>query len=354
MSATLDINVVVNLLSGAVQIDSAVFNEIALLSDDVTFGASPGDYKIIESAAAAATDAELGAGPKAKAATFFSQPLHPPTLTVVRATALYADVAGDLVAMLANRDSIYCVTLDDRTKANNLDVGAFALANERLAVLQSSDADLLAGTAGNVAETLQGLTNNRAAVLYHDVDAEGGDIAWAAQALAVDPDLASTTWAYKQLAGVSPTQGVDDTAKTAILDDGGNVYLPFKGVSAVFPGVAAAGAYLDTVVSKDWLKNRVAERIAQGLLDASARGKKIPYDDEGIGQIASFVQEVLDIGVAADPPHFLAGSTQVIIPKRSSIPDADVTARELKQLRAQATLAGSIETVTLNIAVLAA
>src|SRR5690606_22892175 len=144
--------------------------------------------------------------------------------------------------------------------------------------------------------------------------------AWAAQRLAVNPDVQTTTWKFAQLVGITASS-ITSTQKAAVLARNANIYLPFFSTSATGDGTAADGTHLDLVLSADWVKARVEEALAQLFINASARGSKIPYPNAGLNTLSAETLKVLDLGVRAG--HFVSRTPFVLMPTLASTSGAD-------------------------------
>lgn len=351
---TWDGNIVVNALSGAPQVDRAVFNVANKLFEGAEFAVGS-RIRYYDDVNDSAGDADLSATEKAAAASAFSQDPAPPRVAISRTTQTAADfdnATADLALIRAEvgGDAWYGLNSDSRDEAVILSLGVWAEANGKAHVPQSSDAAILLGTAGNVAEDLQGFSYARTGLLYHAVDAEHGAFAWAAKTLSADPDIIATIWAYKLLAGIT-VGALTPTELGFIESQDCNAYLTLGGVGSTGMGVMADGTKMDELITKDWFKARAEERTAQVLLDASNRNSKVPFTDKGLEQLMSPVRSLLLKGEGIG--HFEPDSTSVGDAKVEDFSVADKAARQAT-FAATAVLAGAIEKVTWNVAVLQA
>lgn len=352
MAASYDINVNVNVLSDAQAVRRQGFGDVLYLDKATTFAV--GMAKLFTSNSDAQADGELSANAKAAAAAFFSQTPNTGRFIVGEyAFALAGDLSDALDALRADATAggFYGLAADTRTAAEVEEIAAWSAADGAcLYAAQTSDADVLSGTPGNVALDLEAAANGRVFVTYHSDDAEEVALAWLAMTLAADPDQVTTIWSYKTLAGITP-QDLTATEKQAVLDANANVYLTAGGVGATGPGKLSDGRFIDTLVSKDWYKARVQEAVLQLFLDMSNLNRKLPFDNTGIGAIEATLRGVQRRGELVG--HFLADTSKVTAPDASEVSDADRVSRTLR-LSSDITLSGAIETVTFNLAVLAA
>jgi len=210
-------------------------------------------------------------------------------------------VSTDLAAILAASTNWYGFSIWSRDKGDILEAALWCEANYRLFLAQSSDSAVTAYTAGNVLARLKAFSYERTALIWHALDAEYADLAWLSSKLAVDPDSDTTFWRYQTLSGIT----LDDLTATQISNirtNNGNVYEEFYGRPVTSKGRTVDGQPIDVLITVDWTRSRMEERIAQALVDASNRGSKIPYTDAGIGTITGIVLGVLEDGV--DIGHF--------------------------------------------------
>lgn len=254
-------------------------------------------------------------------------------------------VADGLDEILGAGASFYGFTLERREDHNLLSAAAWAEANSRLFLAQTSSSGVLSGAyavdATDIGSRLRAASYRHTALLYHHSDSEPAAAAWAAQRLAVNPDQQTTIWKFATLSGITPS-AITSTQKTALLSRNANVYLTFFGSGSTGNGDAADGTKLDLVLTADWLKARVEEALAQLLLNATARGSKLPYTDDGFNTFSATTLRVLDLGVRAG--HFVAGTTFVTMPELSQVSNSDRANRHLA-FTFGAAPAGAVESV---------
>lgn len=352
MSATFDINALVNILSGAPAVERAVFNVPITVHNDVTFSSSL--VRSFTSSADANADSEMSASAKAAVAVAFQQEPRIGLVKVGKATDVttpYDDLDADLDAILAEDSGWYGLNVDTRIKQSVLDAAAWTETNERLYAAQSSDADILTAAASNLFETMQGLNYDRTIPSFHSQDLEHQSMAWLAHRLVHDPDLTSTIWLYAGITGVTP-QVLTTTEAGNILTQNGNWFGTFKGLRVMGQeGLLAGGNFIDTRITKDWFKERGEERLAQALADQVARGSKHPFEDEGINALVGEIRGLAEKGERLN--HFRAGSTVIQQPLVEDIDAADIVARQLN-ISGETILAGAVQKTTFNFAILAA
>jgi hypothetical protein len=285
------------------------------------------------------------------ASKVFTQDNGVDSVTIGRIDALDADYTETLDAIelwenLNNGAPFYLLTIESRAKADILDVDAWASARAIVFIAQSSDADFLAGTPGNVGETLNLLGTVRTALAYHADDAEPLDGAWASVGGGFDLDTPDGVgiWAYSQLTGIT-FDNLTGAQANAIWDVGGNIYGRNLGLSFTSKGTMAAGAprFIDVTTTIDWVQRRSEEAVLAFFVGT----KKVPYTDSGITRAVGVLQGVMDNGVTFG--HF-SPDTPIIItaPQASTVSAADKAARKLT-LSASAQLAGAAQLIVFTI-----
>lgn len=347
MGATLDADtVVVNLSSSPGAVARKSFGTPNHATDGASFAER---LRFYETNTAAQADADLDAATKLAAAQFFAQEPRPPKLAISRVA--YASLAVDLDAVRAENDDWYGLDIASRVQADIENAASWTETNQKLFIAQSSDASYLDGTGGNVGEVLRLASYQRSAgPLYHSADLDHAALVWLTTKLWVDPDVRTTFWKAATLVSILPDD-ITDTEKANVFTENGNVFLTLGGLPATGEGTLAGGGFIDERITRDWFKARLEENTAQLIIDVSAQGRKIPYDDTGIAMIENLVRELIVIGEAAG--HFLVGSSTVTVPLRQDVSDADVLARELN-LSVEVTLAGAIQKVIYFTVVLTA
>lgn len=347
MPANFNSDITVNVYGNAQPVTRSTFGRIGLVSMDVTFSE---DYKIIESANDAATDAELGTVTKAALAIFFSQSPRPTDIMVIKVsayTAYTAELAAHLAALPTGVDYFGLCTLD-RTDVNTTDIIAFAEANEKLCLVLSEDSNIGDATTPNLFDDESTLARKWAGGIWHGA-AEYADLALLAAGLSASPDFEAAVWYDRTLSGVTPHPDITTTQKTNVEAVNGNLYLTLLDVGATGPGKTFDGNWIDERVTKAWFKARIREGIAQLKLNLANSNKKIPYTNVGLAMIAAEVRGVFQKGVAAG--HFVEGSLVLTVPDIADVDSADIIARQCT-ISATATLTGGIKDATVNVGVL--
>jgi hypothetical protein len=350
---TIDGNILINVLPSANAVRRQSFGRLVIATDAVEAGFTE-THRVYQKDSDASSDADLSAGAKAAVATFFQQGLHPTDVAVMKCATGYTSLATELAALAVVFPDFYGVTVQSRVQTDVEAAAAWVAANSpRLGYFQTSDAAVLAQTAANVAENLQGFNYDNVALAWHDNDAQNFDVAQMAYKLAADPDVTTTQWAYTPLTGVTvPGALVLDAADQVVLEGyNANYYSTLRGAPATWPGVTVNGNKIDELTSRDWFQARAEERAAQHTLTKSAQNRKVPFTDKGMREHAGLM---LALGRQGENPslgHFRPGSFSVDIPPITDVPPADIQGRIFQVGTAEAILAGSIEKVVWNVAI---
>lgn len=353
MAANFNNNIIVNILKTAGAVARAEFGLICYGSNDTAFAA--GVHKIYEQIADVRADTELSVQAKDAGEAFFGQDVHPPRFMVCEVDDETASPGGELGASLdlAFADQpFYCLCLQSRVLLQIETADEWVPSAYAVQFAQSSDAPFLAGTADvtNVGWVIDQAATQRTMVLYRATDTDELAVALAAQFFVADPDVTTTTLARQTAVGFSQDI-ISSTEKANILAVHGNCYLNELDNPIVFGGTMGGGDKCDATLSGDWFAARSRERIAQLLQDKAKQKTKVPYTQAGMEDIAGEVVAVQGKGEDESVAHFEPGSSSVTVPKLEDVDPAVRTSRAYT-FSGSSTLAGAIETVTVNITVL--
>jgi len=157
-------------------------------------------------------------------------------------------------------------------------------------------------------------------ILWRSEDSEYSTTGWATSFFSVDPDRAVTTAASKEIVGSTPDTDdavLTQTELTNVLNNGGNVYTRRRGLAETWQGRNVSGVPIDLILTAHWVTERISERVATLLHRESNKGSRVPYTDEGAGQVLGEGQVVLNDGVRIG--HFV--ETQIENPAGADLPD---------------------------------
>lgn len=318
MGTSLDNRIDVTVLRAAGPVTAREFRLGCYGSNTITF--SGGDiYRIYEDITEVNDDSDVTGQPLAAAQKFFGQDKHPPRFMIgsVALDVGGGELAASLDDILAEQD-FYHLELETKVKAQIVLAAAWVETNKGQGWFQSSDADFLAGTVGNVSETMQAAGYKRSHVTYHGDNTDEVAVGLAANFFYTDPDFGATTAADQTSVG-SDADDITSTEKGNIIADGGNVYLPFGSTPVMYPGKMADGGWIDVLLTQDWLKNRSQIELIQAIKDKVALGSKVPYTDKGTAYLEGKAGSVMQRGVAAESIE--AGTWTVTGTRVAELPD---------------------------------
>ena len=281
------------------------------------------------------------------ATALLSQAIVPDSFIIGRIDAGDANITESINAVQAANDSFYFVNIESRADADIKDVALWTEAQKKVFVAQSSDADILTATTPNIASELVALGYNRTNLWYHALDAEYMDAAITGRCGSADLDAQGgvLTWANKSLAGVT-VNSLATAALTNIRDGGANVYHVVTSANNVTtPGKMVSGRFIDVQTSLDWYYFRTQEAAFAALVAPST---KVPFTQAGIDVFEGTVRDVLERGKVNGhgSPDVDAVTTA---PKIGEISAADKTARILRTITGEDTLAGAIHQVVIRL-----
>ena len=309
------------------------------------------------------------------AAQAFSQNPRPLTIkagfydaTAATTGALLKDALDDILD--ADRDWFWLsveTALRDDAKLD--DLFAWALANDRFAMVTSNDAAMTdPADTTNVAARNKG-TSDHYAVIYSTTATDYPGFALAASLGTYDFDNPETAYtaAFKDLEGLtlSALRSAEVNAVTgqapgqpSKTDVGhiANVFVDIGGRRTVLPGqTGKPGVFIDEVHARHWLIARCQEQV-QGYLASNAR---VPFTDVGLdalaGQVRIVGQEARRAGIVAEDLDPVTGdyrsSFVVESPVIADATDAERQARIAPPIKVTFRYAGAVHYVTVAISV---
>lgn len=245
--------------------------------------------KIYSSTDEMATDGFTTASPEYKAALlYFAQNPRPSKVAIGRWDGTGSETAAQAVTAcrLANSEWYAC-TICGAVKADITAVAAYIeTATPKSAFFYTTaDADVKAGTAGNVAITLKGLNYKRTLGQYSTVvDAAAAIMGYAMGANNGTANSAYTL-AYKKESGVT-TEALASTDVSKIKASNCNVYINRGSIYDVFEqGIVADGTSFDEVLGLDML----ADNIQKAVMDVLTQYPKIPQTEDGVGLLLNAI-----------------------------------------------------------------
>jgi hypothetical protein len=210
------------------------------------------------------------------ASALFNQALKPEKAYVFNAFEDTSSVDFATKILEFDNQDFYFLLLTSTVKADIVEAATWADLNDKLLVALCEDETVL--------DEVESFESPAVIITADDTERKDAMIV-GVQA----PKLpGSTAWAWKQATGA--TAEADDGLIEDTIAANGNVFLKKSGLTIFADGRMANGLFISQKHSRDYVKARIAERIA-GLL---ASVEKLPYDDTGISQLVSALSDQLN------------------------------------------------------------
>lgn len=258
----------------------------------------------------------------------------------------------------------YACTVCQATKADILAIAAYIDSCDPVSAYfpTTADVDVLAGTTGNVIQTLKSNNVHRTLTQY-STKTEDAATAIMGYAMAANTQASNSSYTlkFKQEAGVA-TENLTSTQLTLIKNNNGNVYVN-RGVSYNMfeDGITADGTHFDELIGLDVLTND----LQSAVLNALQSDSKIAQTDDGIallvndltaplekartaGFISGGIWEAASI-LTLSTGDMLTRGYKIITGSISDQTQADREARKAPPICIPVKLAGSIEYVSINL-----
>ncbi|MFT8350032.1 DUF3383 family protein [Clostridium saccharoperbutylacetonicum] len=298
------------------------------------------------------------------AAKYFQQTKRPTKVVIGRWDTTGSETAAQAVAAcrVANTEWYAC-TVCDSVKADIIAVANYIEACEPTSTYfyTTSDSDVLAGTAGNVMETLKNNKIHRSLGQYSTTVNAAAAIMGYAMGANDSTANSAYTLAYKGEVGVT-AENLTSSQVTIIQGLNGNTYLNRGSVYNIFePGKMADGSYFDEVINIDMLTNS----IQVAAMNALTSENKISQTDDGLNNLLNYITAPLEtartIGFISAGTWNVAGILSVnkgdSLPRgykilAGSIADQSQTDREARKsppIYILIKLAGAIQHVAISV-----
>lgn len=252
-----------------------------------------------------------------------------------------ANFAADIAAIVDVDADWYALYNTCQSSASITAAALWAETQKKIHGFTTGDSDVPASGSSDIVSTLQALNYTRTYAVYTNQPSQFQAAAWGGKQLPTDPG--STTWKFKQVAGASAPD-LTATEKGRLDDKNCNYINEINGISYTTEGVMVGGQFIDVTRGTDWWGARLQERLFSLFLN----NPKIPGTDAGINLIRAAIEaqnaEAIAAGVFADDP-----APTVVMPTQASRSTADKAARSLTGVVVNATLAGAIHRVTINV-----
>lgn len=262
-----------------------------------------------------------------------------PSMADVKDVSADAGIATDLAQALIDDPDFYGVVLDSNCEAEINAAAAWCEANKKIFLGVCSDTDILSASTTDAASDLFNAGYHYSAVFYSADAGAYPNAGLLARQFSRDPG--SSTWAFKDVAGVFPdvltaTQLTNARGKNAL------TFVSTNGIRHTFDGKAASGRFLDITRGIDWL----AARMAEDIFAVIANLEKVPFTTAGIALVESVMRGRLQI--AQDVNQLIDAGWTVTPPLLSSISQVDRANRLLPNMQFTARLAGAIHKVVID------
>lgn len=168
-------------------------------------------------------------------------------------------------------------------------------------------------------------------------------VGWTARAL--NYHAGSETWAYKQIAGVTPSK-LTSTEIAALEAKNISYFITTAGKNITYGGMVMAGEWIDVIRFRDWLKNDMQVRVANIFIV----NPKVPYTDPGIALVENKMLESLKSGAyygGIAPDEYdengdIIPGYKTAVPLAASLSDTQRASRKLIDCKFWARPAGAI------------
>lgn len=308
-----------------------------------------------------------GTEPEYEAAQiYFSQTPRPDKVAIGRwdNTGLETAVQAITACRAANTDW-FTAYLCDAVKADILAIAGYIESAIPLSAYfyDTKDAEVLAGTEGNVMDTLKDQKRLRSFGQFSTDDYAA--VAAMGYAMGANTGLANSayTLAYKTEVGITP-EDLTEAEFTRILGYNGNVYTNYGATyDLLVQGTMASGVSFDEVLNLDVLKNSIQIAVMNALI----QGPKIPQAEDGVSLLVSAItdpcEDARDRGILApgiwkaapvlglQTGDMLSTGYLVLADTLANQSQADRDARKSPPIYVPVKLAGAIEHVVIGVIV---
>lgn len=267
-----------------------------------------------------------------------------------------SETAADLLAaiMEENDSDWYVMSCEDHTEtfvmAMAAEIEATGSSNTpKIYAVSSADAETitpLVDPADDLFGKLQELGYIRTYPFWsHNADSVFAELAPIATNAIYQPGV--TTYKFMQLSGVGnaadPVTGKDlRSARLGyIADRNASWQSRERGVDFAHGGKVAGGEWLDVIIARDWMNDRIESRLLTLLLNQV--GGKIPFTPEGKQKVANVIDGVLQESVNLG---ILSGYIPTTIPEITAFEDQ--AHRILDQVKFTGFLAGAIHFINVS------
>jgi len=271
----------------------------------------------------------------------------PSSLSLARFTVAQnqvdAGLAADLAAIALENNDWYTLHLATAGKAELVIAAAYALANEKLAVLSTQDSAVYDGSSTtDVAYVVKATNNDRCDMVF----SRSGGLTLPGTALAgyvLTRDPGSVTFRSAKINGVT-ADALTDTQKAAVQAKNCGIVYSYGGVTVVNAPFNCKGTLAHNTRDLDWFKAQLSQEIAV----CETQNDKIPFTDEGIATIESAIRGVC---ARAESAGVWASGWTVVMPTAASVSSANKALGILPNVSVGVQFTGAILRTLINLTV---
>lgn len=256
--------------------------------------------KIYSKMADLTADNWIGTEPEYLAAQkYFSQNPKPTKVAMGRWDITVGSPETAVQAVTACREANsewYSCTVCEAEKADIIAIAAYIDSATPLSAYfyTTADSDVLAGTTGNILDTLKKSGVHRSLGQYSLIDDAAVAIMGYAMAANTQTSGSAYTLKFKPEVGVT-TENITSTQLTIIKNNNGNVYINRGSVYDLFEdGITADGTHFDELINLDMLTNNIQTAVVNGLTSNS----KIPQTNAGMDMLLNYITAPLEAAKA--------------------------------------------------------
>jgi hypothetical protein len=279
----------------------------------VTFGSSGDIFRVATGVSDLDTwlaAGEIDAAAHAAGATAFAQTPSPARWMLIKYATAYAD---SLTAVWNTGARFLYYTIEARTAADATSAAGFASGRRVFFMWQSSDTGFYGvGTTYPAGWTALAGSDQFFGV-WHATDAEYADVAIAARASAVDPDVLCFSFVGPLGGTITPNNALTPTQVGLLQGRNLNtVQVNITNLTTVPVlrfGIVTSGEKAYAILSKFWTEIRLSENIVGWFQGYDAAGVKAPGGDLAETQIESICVDFIVSGQVGPSPHFGVSTT---------------------------------------------
>ena len=292
------------------------------------------------------SDYDTGTPEYLAAQAYFGQSSVPSKMyigqTLSTGESTYQTIAVAYDAIKQEINDFYGIAISSKDSAVQEVIAGKALADKKMFICSSSDANILDGTnTTNIAYKLRNTSNSRSAVMYSSDADKYPECAWYGL---IFPKEMNATWAYKVLAGISP-DNFNTTEYVALILNHTNFFTRVVVSNVAIYGTTADGSYLDLLRGIDLLTNNLQVSVINLLINTDI----VPYTTQGISMVDAALREALNALV--ERGIILKGSYVITMPDISEIPETDKINRILDKVKVNAIATNGIHQVKINVTI---